>query len=202
MEKEINPSEERLFDLLETKNFGELTIEEKSFVLSFLTEENYTFQRRILMEASEGSIVLPEVKPLSLPASKKQFKTIPLYQAVLAVAAVVLLFILIWPQNTIVSTSNQIIKKTDTVFVAQDIIHDTIVKFVNLGKTVVHVHDTIQTLITQLQAPATETRLLEVQNNFNLPALSTELFVSKGISLKEDSSFTLGLPRFLGNADW
>lgn len=202
MEKEINPSEERLFDLLETKNFGELTTEEKSFVLSFLTEENYTFQRRLLMEASESSIVLPEVKPLSLPASKKQIKTIPLYQAVIAVAAVVLLFILVWPQKTTVSTSNQAIKKRDSVAVAQTIIHDTVVKFVTIGPSVVYVHDTIQTLITQVQAPASETRLLEVQNNFNLPALSAELFVAKGISLKEDSSFTLGLPRFFGNADW
>ena len=54
MDKHLNENEEMFFDLLDKKDFEQLTEEEKQFVRSFASEEEYTFQRSLLCYQAQG----------------------------------------------------------------------------------------------------------------------------------------------------
>ena len=46
--------EKEVFDLLESKDFQDLTSEEQSKVLTIMTQPDYQLQRRIIVEANES----------------------------------------------------------------------------------------------------------------------------------------------------
>lgn len=132
-EEKITPNEEQLFDLLDKKNFNELSSIEKKFVLQHWPEEKYNQQRLIILQSknafSDDSAVLP--LPLSLPTTKTialYKRKIGFYQIALAAAAIVIFFLLITPNLT--QTENPIEEKIlvqrDTVTIEKEI-HDTVV---------------------------------------------------------------------------
>ncbi len=187
MDKELSHNEERLFELLESKNFDQLTAAEQVFVLGQLSQEAYEFQRSILSEASENEIEIPAVAPLILPEKKKKAIVIPMYQAIMAVASVVIMFVLLWPSD---NTETKVVyqQATSKPQTITKFIHDTV--FVaNPGiATVKYVYDTIYENIVESVPVATQNRLLEAQASFQLPALTADLFRVNSLSIKDDSS--------------
>jgi hypothetical protein len=189
MDKELSHNEERLFELLESKNFDQLTAAEQAFVLGQLSQEAYDLQRSILVEATENELEIPAVAPLVLPEKKKKAIVIPLYQAILAVASVVILFVLIWPSNP---TTTKIVYQKSKPQIIKNLVHDTVF-IANSGvNTVKFVYDTIYKTITQYSEERSsfqaENRLLEAQTSFQLPALTSDLFRVNSLSIKDDSS--------------
>src|ERR1700754_570347 len=85
---------ERLFDLIASKSFEELSKEEKSFVLEHLTETEYTLQRKVIAATEALEYAVEEPLALQLPGKKKHLlnRSIPLYQVLIGAACLVLLF--------------------------------------------------------------------------------------------------------------
>jgi hypothetical protein len=192
MDKELSHNEERLFALLESKNFNQLSSTEQAFVLGQLSQEAYDLQRSILVEATENELEIPAVAPLVLPEKKKKAIVIPLYQAILAVASVVILFVLIWPSNP---TTTKIVYQKSKPQIITNLVHDTVF-IANSGvNTVKFVYDTIYKTITQYSEERSsfqaENRLLEAQTSFQLPALTSDLFRVNSLSMKDDSSLNM-----------
>jgi hypothetical protein len=184
MDKELSHNEERLFELLESKNFNQLSATEQAFVLGQLSQEAYEFQRSILVEASENEPEIPAVAPLILPEKQKKAIVIPLYQAIMAVASVVILFVLIWPSNP---TTTKIVYKKSKPHTITKFVHDTVF-IANPGiATVKYVYDTIYENIVESVPIASQNRLLEGQVSFQLPALTSDLFRVNSLSMKDDS---------------
>ncbi|MEN9302250.1 MAG: hypothetical protein RL264_679 [Bacteroidota bacterium] len=190
MDKELSHNEERLFELLESKNFDQLSATEQAFVLGQLSQEAYDLQRSILVEASENELEIPEVAPLVLPEKQKKAIVIPLYQAILAVASVVILFVLLWPSDKTVTkiVYQQATSKPQTI---TNIIHDTVFVANSGIATVKYMYDTIYENIVESVPIATQNRLLEAQAAFQLPALTSDLFRVNSLSLKDDSSLNV-----------
>ena len=185
MDKELSHNEERLFELLESKNFDQLSAVEQAFVLGQLSQEAYDLQRSILVEATENELEIPAVAPLVLPEKQKKAKVIPLYQAILAVASVVILFVLIWPSNP--STTKIIYQKSKPQTITK-FVHDTVYVANSDIATVKYVYDTIYENIVESVPIVTHNRLLEAQAAFQLPTLTSDLFRVNSLSLKDDSS--------------
>ena len=136
----------RLTELLEKKSFEELSEEEKSFVLTHLSETEYRQQHQLISEVksdikeeakllkANDQIRVNALEALSLKHQEKDAKTIPLwlnYKIPLwtAVAALLLIFILTTPLlfNTKMSESapNEQLVMRDTVYI-EKIVNDTI----------------------------------------------------------------------------
>ena len=192
MDKELSHNEERLFELLESKNFDQLTATEQVFVLGQLSQEAYDFQRSILTEASENEIDIPAVAPLILPEKQKKAIVIPLYQAIMAVASVVILFVFIWPSN---STTTKIVYQKSKPQTITNIVYDTVFVANSGVNTVKFIYDTIYETITQYSEERSsfqaDNRLLEAQAAFQLPALTSDLFRVNSLSMKDDSSLNI-----------
>ena len=94
MENELHKDELVFFDLLESTDFEELNERELILVGKFCSEEEYKLQRKIVVTAGEEQNTVLAA-PLVLPSQKAAI-VIPLYQAILAVASVIIFFILIW----------------------------------------------------------------------------------------------------------
>lgn len=185
MDKELSHNEERLFELLESKNFDQLSAAEQVFVLGQLSQEAYDLQRSILVEATENDIEIPIVAPLVLPEKQKKAIVIPLYQAIMAVASVVILFVLIWPSNP---TTTKIVYQKSKPQTITKFVHDTVFVANSGIATVKYVYDTIYENIVESVPIATQNRLLEAQASFQLPALTADLFRVNSLSMKDDSS--------------
>lgn len=128
--------EETLFDLLESKSWNELDKEEQTWVLRYLSEEEYTLQRKVLVGAEAafaGDISFAEMQYAArsieqqvvenssaeatsgLTALKKQ---INLYKSISAVAAIVIVVLLLYPftEKKIATTGNQELVLRDTIW--------------------------------------------------------------------------------------
>lgn len=185
MDKELSHNEEHLFELLESKNFDQLSTTEQAFVLGQLSQESYEFQRSILVEVTENELEIPAVAPLILPEKQKKAIVIPLYQAIMAIASVVILFVLIWPSNP---TTTKIVYQKSKPQTITNIVHDTVFVTNSGIATVKYVYDTIYKNIIESVSIATQNRLLEAQASFQLPALTSDLFRVNSLSMKDDSS--------------
>jgi hypothetical protein len=130
--------------------------------LSPFAQQAYEFQRSIHTEASENELEIPAVAPLVLPEKQKKAIVIPMYQAIMAVASVVILFLLIWPSDKTVTkvVYQQATSKPQTI---TKFVYDTVF-IANSGiATVKHVYDTIYENIVESVPIATQNRLLEAQ---------------------------------------
>jgi hypothetical protein len=185
MENELNKDEMVFFDLLESTDFEELNERELILVGKFCSEEEYKLQRKIVVTAGEEQDTVLAA-PLVLPAQKAAI-VIPLYQTILAVASVIIFFILIWPsqeQNKPVTIQA---KDNDNSQPTIEVIHDTIVKYVSVVQPAVnYVHDTIYEVITRVEFKSLDNRLLEASSDKFAPPMSKESIETKGKSLKED----------------
>ncbi len=191
MEKELNPNENLLVDLIENYDFFELNEKDKLFVLEQMSQEDYDFQRIIISEAKHVWETNITPKPLEIVSKNTQRKgiVIPLYQAILAVASVIILFILIWPKDQI--NNDKLLKFTENDTIIQTkIVHDTFVKYVPKIKYVEkNIPQTKIEYITVYEDKAMdEPRLLDVAQSLNLPPITKELIQNQGNSLKEDQS--------------
>lgn len=104
-------------ELIESKDFDQLTNQERAFVLKVSSESAYRFERSIVLESKT---VYGDFEPqaLVIPSEKKAVG-VPLYQLVLAVAAsFVLGFFLFRSTATVIESGNvETIAVTDTVYV-------------------------------------------------------------------------------------
>jgi hypothetical protein len=192
MEKNINNEETRLFDLIESTNFSDLSITDRLFVESRMTEDDYNLQRRIMNDSSDLFSSNAEPIPLIIP-SNKSVKTIPLYQALVAIAAVFIFFFCIWPnqekqiENTYATHQKTVIKK--------EYVHDTLVKYITKIQTIEKkVFDTITNVVTISKNIQEEPKLLEASNTLSLLPLNKEMIATRGTSLKQDKSSRFILP--------
>lgn len=202
MEDYLNREEARLFDLIESKNWEDLTPEERSFAETQISQEEYVFQRRILAESEDLYPAETEPLPLAIPVVTSTLvarETIPLYQAVIAVAATVLIFLMIWPgevktEVAIKQPVSEVIQ-TDPV-VEKQYVTDTIIRYVTLPASNAQIIvDTIREFITATKLYE-EPKLLEVASNLIIPELSKESLSTKGASLKEENTSQL-LPKMI-----
>ena len=139
MDKFLNKNEEQLFELLDQKEFEDLSKDEEMFVLSVSSEEEYRFQRSLISLSKEEE--LNEIRPFPLQIGKSENrsgKVVPLKFAFLAVAASVVLTFSVLKifdnqieQNDIVRT--EYLTKYDTVY-QETTITDTV--FIPIEKKV------------------------------------------------------------------
>jgi len=188
MDKYLNNDEEHLFDLLENKDIDQLTTEELTFVQRHMSLSDYALQRRMIAEAATAFGTTPQAEPLVLAATgKRSAKTVPLYQAIAAVAATIVLFLSLWPDNEqpqILSPDNRTqTSHVDTVILKEHVT-DTVIRYVHLREQ--HIpgqQPTSQEAIVQ----ASQLRVLDAAP-VSLPELTEELVRTKGSSLKDDSA--------------
>jgi hypothetical protein len=187
MDKHLNNNEERLFDLVDQKDFEQLTAEEKTFVETHFSQEEYRLLRQMIGESASLYEETPEAPPLVIPAAKSSFisTTIPLYQALIGVAATVALFLSIWPnetETTKISGNKPALSKTDTIIQTQ-IIHDTVIRYKNYRSG--NRTPSAATKTDDEQFLAAQMRLLEA-NTVELPDLVIEMNRPTGNSLRND----------------
>jgi hypothetical protein len=145
-------NEEYIYELLETSAFEDLTAEDQALVRAYMGEENYRLQYQLLLATQTIPNEKHATKPLVLPTSSTL--TIPLYQAVLAVAAVVAFFLVIWPKS---NTSIRTIYKEGPTQVSTNTIHDTIFQKVVrekvVYKTINNNNNNLTETTTEIPAP-------------------------------------------------
>ncbi|GAB5417971.1 MAG: hypothetical protein Crog4KO_14240 [Crocinitomicaceae bacterium] len=90
MKKEM--IEEQVFDLLETKDFHDLSTDEKSLVLSISTQEEYELQRSIIVEGARMEDETPP--PFLLPVEKRG--VLPIWLASACSAAAAAIAVVLW----------------------------------------------------------------------------------------------------------
>jgi len=159
--------EEYIYELLEKVAFDDLTPDDQALVRAQIGEENYRLQYRLLQETKSIPSQTHHIKPLVLPTSST--RTIPLYQAVLAVAAVIAFFIVIWPTS---KTSIRTIYKEGPTQFSTNTIHDTIVQKEVREKVVYKtINNNLTETTTEIPAPV---------------FVQQELASEKIVSLKDD----------------
>lgn len=186
MDKYLNSDDERLFDLLESKDADQLTTEERQFVQQQMGLDEYTLQRNTIRESAVAFGEIPEPVPFSVPTSHSGSffgKSVPLWQALTAVAATVLLFLVLWPDNipgkTPTILRSQQLSHTDTVILTQTRV-DTIIRYIREQRET----DKENTLAIQ---PA-QMRMLEGNTAVVLPEISNEIISQRGRSLNDDTA--------------
>lgn len=202
MEKELNHNETRLFDLIESYAFLDLNAEDKHFVLEQITQEEYEFQRQIIHASAELEEVQVRPKPLLVPIINKSAngKVIPIYQALIAVASVIVVFLILWPKNEVIDKAAIQLSENDTI-IQTKIIHDTFVKYVPKIKYITkNSPETKIEYVTIYKSKTEEVpKLLEVAQSLNLPQITRETIQNRGNSLKEDQSSKLIKPIIIAN---
>lgn len=205
--------EARLFDLLESKDFSELTAEELVYVGEYLTEDEYRFQQQLIRAAQDWA---PEVEieplPLKLPEAVGPLRrSIPLYQALLAVAAVIVLFVVLRPfRETVLAPVENVEPLTK---IKTEIVHDTVVQYISKTDTVVlrekvpmrqevvHVPVTANSERSDHRPaggkgsngvkPAEELILPGTDNTMELPELNEAAMRNEGQSMRKDETYQL-----------
>lgn len=175
-------------ELIEAKAFNQLSNTEKAFVLSVSSEENYRLERAVIVE-SKGVYVAEEPRPLIL-TEKKKAVIIPLYQALIAVAASFVVAFLLFRSsgNSIEIVKNQPLASTDTVYVEKLVI-DTVIqtktKYIQIAAKQSN-NDAIQPV-----SPCESTSsVLSNQGRFDAD-LSSSTIANKGTSAANDETRVL-----------
>jgi hypothetical protein len=168
-----------LFDLLEIHSFDELSEKQRSFVLKWMTEEEYRMHQMITEESESLDYSIPQAAPLVIPAPTVPVwkKPIPIWQALSGIAAALLIFFFLPRKTEYVAEPTQIVK----------VIHDTIVKqlppdtvFTVSTKFII---DTI--FIGSTLTQVLPQRMLEGQNNIYIPWKDAISDISS-VSLKDE----------------
>lgn len=182
----------RLFDLIESKSFEALSAEEKSFVVKHLSMEEYAFQRKIITSTAELEYETEEPLPLVLKPERKMFfsRSIPLYQAMIGAACLILIFIAVWPgkhQQLKMSFAGNPVNISIPGSSSVQIIHDTITKEIPVFQTASGViRDTVT--VIQYVLKQQENRMLEAGNTIVLPVLNEQLIEGRSLSYKDDQT--------------
>lgn len=197
----MEASHERLFDLIESRSFEELSPEERAFVLEHLSEAEYTLQRKVIAASSALEYGEEEPLPLVLPRERKHFfnRSIPLYQALLGAACLLLIFLAMGNKKQVLLNWHFPEYPAELSFTngASSIqtIHDTVIREIPVLRSASDIiRDTVtivQTILQQSEQPVQAIGSLVVY-----PELSEKLLENKGTSCKEDQT-----SRFLPNTD-
>ncbi|MCT4582693.1 MAG: hypothetical protein N4A35_14850 [Flavobacteriales bacterium] len=205
MEPKIQTKEWKLQQLLEQKDFSELSTAEKALVNEFLSPETYRLRRELLLTIQEEKTTLTPL-PLNTPPTNTGI-AIPLYQAILAIAATILVMLFLkLPYTTIINSaeSQQIkyISVTDTIKEIE-YIYDTVYKEIEKTKVVekkVYIPKTeIQYVKVYGNHHLKSNQVLNAPNNYQKPDLQSILEEVDGSeSLAEEANqeqFTLTIHR-------
>lgn len=127
MERELTSEQERLLLLQESTSFVDLTAEEQSFVLRFITQNEFD-QVHAMLKESKNSYAIPEPKQLIV----KPRKSAPVLAFILpfstAAAAAILTFVFLSKETVVFKEIEKPVYLTaDTVFIQKEL-RDTIVK--------------------------------------------------------------------------
>lgn len=173
-------------ELIESKDFDQLSNSEKAFVLGISDEENYRLERTAILEAR---IIYSEVEPRPLILEKeKKGIVIPLYQTILATAASFILGFLLFKSNQTVTEikEKEPLAITDTVYVEKQVI-DTVIQ----TKTeYIQVASQVSPPQEASNVKAAPSAVLSTQSDFEAD-LSSATLANKGKSASNDE--TLGL---------
>ncbi|MFK7785190.1 MAG: hypothetical protein AB8B56_08740 [Crocinitomicaceae bacterium] len=173
-------------ELIESKEFDQLSNAEKEMVLGMSNETNYRLERTLIVDA-KSVYPEPEPRPLILEEEKKGI-VIPLYQMIVAVAAAFVLGFFLFKSTQTLPTDERVepIAVTDTVYVEKKVI-DTVIQ--------------MKTEYVQLAAKSTRTEEVKSANDLNKPSavlssqtsfeadLSKVTLSNKGKSASNDETF-------------
>ncbi len=194
MDKHLNELELRYQKLLLSGDFESLSPDEKEFIRTHFSEEDFNLERLIVSNADAvydedefpvpGALIIPESSSGSV-----LMHSIPVYKALLAVAATIILMLLVFSDfnGTEIdkSPNYNFITKTDTVereVVKWDTVIQTVEKPVYIEKTI---------YVEAPQKIKEEPRLLDVKAGVDIPELTHHSVNSAGVSLKDDEISTL-----------
>jgi hypothetical protein len=193
MEKDI----ERLFDLISSKAYSELTKEENQFVHEHMTQEEYELQRTII--AATDELEYPVAVPLVLEEKAEVIpilkRSIPLYQALIGAACLIVGFFLF-------SGKSRLDLQFDSSFIdfqfenpnhLVDVVHDTVFKEVGSARTAANSSkpkvDTVY--IVQPAGYVPNTRMLDPGIGSVSAVLDEKPKQSVGISSRKDKTTNL-----------
>jgi hypothetical protein len=184
--------EARLFDLMDQKAFNDLNEEEKQFVLSQMSEEEYSFQQTLMEDTAE--LNYPDPTPLPLFSQKTTVvwykRPIPLYQVLSGAAILVLIFSLFLKNETGGKLPTNQTAQNDAEPVIQKI-YDTIIREVPVFTSSIKViHDTVDRL-QSVFTPSPTNRLINVPREFNSIPLQEVIASNQPPSFKEDKTASL-----------
>ena len=198
MDKHLTPTESKLHDLLNEKDYSDLSNTEVEFVLIHSSKEDYVLERAVILNAKtlfhEDEDVNPA--PLIIPLSYNNTglnKEMPIYQSLLLVAATIIIMLMIFPvnNNTIIDgTKTEYIVNTDTIQIEKEVIkydtiYQTVEKPIYINK---EVYVQSKYCIEPIQE---EPRLLNTNTRLSLPDLTKISTSNKGSSMKDDNLSSL-----------
>jgi hypothetical protein len=176
MEAHLNNEQEQLLALQEKSFFADLTEAEQVFVLSQTSIEAFDQAHRILME-SKAIYVVPEARPLVLPAAAPSRFRVIVVPFTSAAASAIITFFFLRKETIVVQTVEKPIYMTaDTVYMHDKMV-DTVIEY-REGKTI-YVHEKAS---VRPQIELTE----RVKSNEALPPLTTLDLKNRGESMRDD----------------
>lgn len=190
----LNHFEEQLFDLLERKEYADLTTREKELVKRQISEEEYTNRRNILLQSKTAFAddLIPAPKPLAIYSNKllvSYQRQLTTHRFLLAIAAMIIVFLLVWPaiSGSKNIPSEKVLVEHDTITIEKEI-HDTII----LEKTnPVYITKNVYTSApTIVNCEREELRLLET-GPVNPILINQGQTENKGHSLQKDRTSVL-----------
>jgi hypothetical protein len=182
----------RLFDLMDQKAFNELNEEEKRFVLSQMSEEEYSFQQTLMEDSADLNYPDPVPLPLSIQKTTVVWykRPIPLYQVLAVAAILVLMFTLFLKNESDVKLPTKQTAQNDSEPVIQ-VIYDTIIREVPVFTSSIKViHDTVDRL-QSVFTPNPTNRLINVPREFSSIPLQEVIASNQPPSFKEDKTASL-----------
>jgi hypothetical protein len=196
MDKNLNKNELELQNLLETKNFDELSDSERVFVMTQMSKNDYVLSRSILLTAPTifDDEIIPTPVPLIINKSSKAtgYYQLPLYQAIMAVAATIAIMLLVLPINKVeqITSVPEYIVKTDTIEIEKEIImYDT---FYQTVEKPIYINRKVLVENSNCVEPIQEApRLLNSNEGSYLTELTQTTIENKGVSLRNDNVSSL-----------
>lgn len=182
MEREMNSTDEQLYDLIESRSFDELSSDELSFVLSQTTKEEYIVGYQAIHESHSLNDSMT-VRPLIL-SSKRIAIVVPLYQTLAAIAAAVLISFFVFRSSEIITTQVKVpsLAVADTVYIDNSRYDTVVEKEIHFIDRVIYAKAKGQMVVRE-----------HIQSNSNIwvPEINTEDIASVGQSLKNDETYEL-----------
>lgn len=184
MREELNNEQEQLLEWLESCDFDDLTAKEQLWVKEHLTEKEYRFRRSVITGISYAFAGTPEPRALNIGTTASG-KTVPLWQAVTAVAATVAVLLSLWPSAAVVPAQSRRegdrqLSRTDTVIETRVIV-DTVVRYM---------HDRGEWKAEKRKADRVPVEMRPVDNEraIRLPDVSSAVTNNRGRTLSDDTS--------------
>ncbi|MCH2232118.1 MAG: hypothetical protein MK105_17405 [Crocinitomicaceae bacterium] len=192
MDRYLNRNEEQIQRLIETKQFSELSLDEKDVILSQMSEHEYKLAGLAIFESKSAYREL-EAKPLILPTQKREARiAIPLWQAAASVAAAVLISFFVFRTEKIVEVQvgDGLMAKNDTIYMEKSIV-DTVFKYET--KYIDRIIESSS--VSRINDAPVDNQLIKLRSNSfstqELADLDPSKLQNKGQSVANDETFSL-----------